>query len=266
MADKIGFFGAGNMGRAIMQGLIKNGLYAAENICVFDILPAALENIRKDLGVSTFGNEADLAAQADIVIMAVKPQYADALMESIKSKLKKDVIFVSIAAGVSIGRIASILGDNTKIVRTMPNTPALVGAGITALTFNSLVAGSDQEKVKSIFVALGATEVIPENMMDPVVGVASSSPAYTFMFIEAMADGAVLEGLPRDKAMKFAAHAVLGAAKLLLESGRHPGELKDMVSSPGGTTIEGVRCLEENGFRYAAMQAVIASSQKNKRL
>ena len=187
-------------------------------------------------------------AEADILFLAVKPVYYKSVIDEIKDIVSSDQIIVTIAAGKSIAWVEEAFGGARKIVRTMPNTPALVGEGITAVCTNSNVSESDLSNVMDLLESFGKAEVINENVMDAVVAVSGSSPAYVFMFIEAMADAAVAEGMPRAQAYKFAAQSVLGSAKMVLETGKHPGELKDMVCSPAGTTIEAVRVLEKEGL------------------
>lgn len=186
------------------------------------------------------------------------------VLSEITSSLNKDSLVVSIAAGVTLDQLARALGHDRKIIRAMPNTPALVNAGMTSVTPNALVTPEDTADVLNIFRCFGEAEVIAEPMIHPVVGVSGSSPAYVFMFIEAMADAAVLGGMPRAQAYKFAAQAVMGSAKMVLETGEHPGALKDMVCSPGGTTIEAVRVLEEKGFRAAVIEAMTKCMENQK--
>ncbi len=186
------------------------------------------------------------------------------VLSEITSSLNKDSLVVSIAAGITLDQLARALGHDRKIIRAMPNTPALVNAGMTSVTPNALVTPEDTADVLNIFRCFGEAEVIAEPMIHPVVGVSGSSPAYVFMFIEAMADAAVLGGMPRAQAYKFAAQAVMGSAKMVLETGEHPGTLKDMVCSPGGTTIEAVRVLEEKGFRAAVIEAMTKCMENQK--
>lgn len=264
MNERIGVCGAGNMGKAIIQGLIQSEVYRPENILVLDISSEELDKMHNELGITAFSDEKVLAKSADILIFAVKPNVLPSVLGKIKPYLNKDQLIISIAAGVSISRIESILSDQMKIIRVMPNTPALVGEGMSALVVNQNVDEQDKLKVESIFSSFGKAEFVSESLMDSVVGLSGSGPAYVYMFVEAMADGAVQQGMSRQMAYKFAAQTVLGAAKMILETGKHPGELKDMVCSPGGTAIEAVKSLEENYFRATVMNAVIAASEKNK--
>ena len=205
-----------------------------------------------------------IVEQADAVLLAVKPQVLASALEPLAGCLAGKPV-ISIVAGVPIDRLAGLTGSG-RIVRVMPNTPALVNAGMTSVTPNALVTPEDTADVLNIFRCFGEAEVIAEPMIHPVVGVSGSSPAYVFMFIEAMADAAVLGGMPRAQAYKFAAQAVMGSAKMVLETGEHPGALKDMVCSPGGTTIEAVRVLEEKGFRAAVIEAMTKCMEKSEKL
>lgn len=266
MSEKIGLFGAGNMGSAIIHGLIKAKLYAREDILVYDVFTSALEKIQHELGVTTFTEDTTMAKQANIIFLAVKPNVVPSVLQRIKPYLTPDKLVISIAAGVTIDKIEGLLSTDNKIVRVMPNTPALVGEAMSGLAVNAAVEDRDKEKAIAIFSCFGKVELIGEYLIDAVVGVSGSAPAYVYMFIEALADGAVQQGMPRAMAYKFAAQTVLGAAKMVLETGKHPGELKDMVCSPGGTTIEAVKTLEEHNFRASVMAAVRTASEKNKML
>jgi pyrroline-5-carboxylate reductase len=205
-----------------------------------------------------------LAREVDILFGAVKPNVILKVLKDLAGQLKKDVLVVSIAAGVTLDSLASVLGHDRKIIRVMPNTPSLVNEGMTSVTPNVLVEAHEVDEVVGIFESFGKAAVVNEYLIHAVVGVSGSAPAYVFMFIEAMADAAVLGGMPRAQAYQFAAQAVKGSAQMVLETGKHPGELKDMVCSPGGTTIEAVKVLEEKGFRAAvinAMQQCMAKSE-----
>ena len=265
MKDKIiGFIGAGNMGSAMIGGICNSGLVAPEQIIVSAHSASTIEKIHDTYAVRTTLCNEEVASTSNILFLAIKPyQFADVL-PAIAASLKKDCIIVSVAAGQSIAAIEELLGNNIKLVRTMPNTPALVGESMSALCCNSNVTSDELALVKQLFECFGKAEVVAEHMIDAVIGVAGSSPAYVYMFIEAMADAAVADGMPRSMAYKFAAQSVLGAAKMVLETGRHPGELKDAVCSPGGTTIEAVAALEAGGFRDAVITAQRACVQKSK--
>ena len=222
--------------------------------------------LHDQFGINAAESAQEVAQIADIIFAAVKPGITIKVFSEITSSLNKDSLVVSIAAGVTLDQLARALGHDRKIIRAMPNTPALVNAGMTSVTPNALVTPEDTADVLNIFRCFGEAEVIAEPMIHPVVGVSGSSPAYVFMFIEAMADAAVLGGMPRAQAYKFAAQAVMGSAKMVLETGEHPGALKDMVCSPGGTTIEAVRVLEEKGFRAAVIEAMTKCMEKSEKL
>nr|WP_272951225.1 pyrroline-5-carboxylate reductase [Cronobacter dublinensis] len=263
---KIGFIGCGNMGKAILGGLLASGQARAENVWVYTPSEESLAALKQEYGVNTVASAQEVAQAADIVFGAVKPNIMLKVMSDIASSLNKDSLVVSIAAGITLDQLANVLGHDRKIIRTMPNTPSLVGAGMTSITPNALASDDDIQNVLAIFRSFGEAEVVAEYLIHPVVGVSGSAPAYVFMFIEAMADAAVLGGMPRAQAYKFAAQAVMGSAKMVLETGKHPGELKDMVCSPGGTTIEAVRVLEERGMRAAVIEAMAQCMAKSEKL
>jgi pyrroline-5-carboxylate reductase len=263
---KIGFIGAGNMAFAMMSGIIAKGLVSADNIIASDHLPKALQNISQKLGVKTTADNAEVVKASDIFILAVKPQYYAGVIEEIAPFVTPAQVVVTIAPGQTIARLESLFNKPVRLVRTMPNTPALVQEGIAALCKNELVTDENMQQVCNIFDSFGKSQIVSEKLMDAVVAVSGSSPAYVFMLIEAMADAAVAEFMPRDQAYLFAAQAVLGSAKMVLESHKHPGELKDMVCSPGGTTIEAVRVLEERGFRSAVIEAMKACANRAREL
>ena len=260
----IGFIGAGNMGSAMIGGICNSGLVSPEQIIASAHSAATLEKMNNTFGIkTTFFNE-EVAAASDILFIAIKPNKFAEVLPTLASSLKKDCILVSVAAGQSITAIESLLGSDIKLVRAMPNTPALVGESMSALCANDNVTDEELALVKQLFECFGKAEVVTEGMMDVVIGVSGSSPAYVYMFIEAMADAAVADGMPRAMAYKFAAQSVLGAAKMVLETGKHPGELKDAVCSPGGTTIEAVAALEAGGLRDTVISAQRACVQKSK--
>lgn len=253
---KLGFIGCGNMAGAIIGGILRNRVCNPEEIIGSALTEDGRKKAEQAYGIRVTTNNNQVVQEADIIFLSVKPQYYEDVMNKIKENICDDKIFVSIAPGKTLEWMESILGKTAKIVRTMPNTPALVGEGMTAVCSNSKVTAQELEEVKKIFTACGQVEVVSEKLMDVVVGVSGSSPAYVFMFIEAMADAAVAGGMPRAQAYRFAAQSVLGSAKMVLDTGKHPSELKDMVCSPGGTTIQAVRVLEEKGLRSAVFEAV----------
>ena len=263
---KIGFIGLGNMAKSIIGGIIENGGIKPEEIIGSDVSSAACENAQKEFGISTCSENAMVAEQSDVLVLAVKPQFLNEALANVKGVLKENIIIISIVAGKTIDYLENLLGSDHSIVRCMPNTPALVGEACTAYTPNEHVTESQKAIANKLLSCFGKAICVPEKMMDAVVGVSGSAPAYVFMFIEAMADAGVAAGLTRDKAYEFAASAVKGSAALMLETGKHPGELKDMVCSPAGTTIAAVQTLEEGGFRGLVMDAVEACVERNRQL
>lgn len=247
MDKKIGFIGCGNMGKAILGGLIASGQVLPGQIWVFTPSPDKVAALRDEYGINAAESAQEVAQVADIVFGAVKPNIMIKVLSEITSSLNKESLVVSIAAGVTLDQLARALGHDRKIVRAMPNTPSLVNAGMTSVTPNALVTSEEVADVLNIFRCFGEAEMIAEPMIHPVVGVSGSAPAYVFMFIEAMADAAVLGGMPRAQAYKFAAQAVMGSAKMVLETGKHPGELKDMVCSPGAQPLKPCACWKSAG-------------------
>lgn len=265
MKYEVGFIGCGNMAGAIISGLTNNAGISPGAIIASDAQPKALEKIHSAHGICTTPNNCDVAKDSHIIFLSVKPQFYTGVMEEIEDIITEEQIIVTIAPGKTLRFMEEGLGD-VKIIRTMPNTPALVGAGITGVCKNQYVTAEEFDYVMKLLESFGIAQEIPEALMDVCVSVSGSSPAYVFILIEAMADAAVADGMPRDKAYTFAAQAVLGSAKMVLDTGRHPGELKDMVCSPGGTTIEAVRVLEEKGFRSSIIEAMKACTSKAKGL
>lgn len=262
---KLGFIGTGNMAGAIMGGIIKNQIFRPEEIIGADISEAGREKTKEAYGIEVTGDNRK-AADSEVLILSVKPQYyADAIAE-IKDCVRDDQLVITIAPGKTLAWLEEQFGKPVKIVRTMPNTPALVGKGMTAACVNQYVTEEEKAYALKILSTFGKVELVPEHLIDAVVAVSGSAPAYVFMFIEAMADAAVAEGMPRAQAYEFAAQAVYGSAKMVLETGKHPGELKDMVCSPAGTTIEAVRVLEEKGLRSAVIEAMRACADVSRRL
>ncbi|KOS27243.1 pyrroline-5-carboxylate reductase [Bacillus anthracis] len=267
MNKQIGFIGCGNMGIAMVGGMINKNIVSSNQIICSDLNVINLKNASDKYGITITTNNNEVANSADILILSIKPDlYTSVINEikdEIKSQIKNDVIVVTIAAGKSVKSTEDEFDIKLKVIRVMPNTPVLVGEGMSALSFNEMVTEKDIKEVLNIFNSFGQSEVVNEKLMDVVTSVSGSSPAYVYMFIEAMADAAVLDGMPRNQAYKFAAQAVLGSAKMVLETGIHPGELKDMVCSPGGTTIEAVATLEEKGLRTAIISAMQRCTQKS---
>ena len=263
MNKTIGFIGGGNMATAIIGGIISSGADAS-NIFVYDKNPDALEKLNRVYNIKQNSTLVDVCS-SDILFLAIKPNVVYSVIDEIKDMITEKTVVVSIVAGQSITKLTNAFSKNSlKLVRVMPNTPALVGEGMSAVCFNEFVADDEIETVMNILKSFGKAEIVPENLMDTVTGISGSSPAYIFMLIEAMADAAVLGGMPRNQAYTFAAQAVLGSAKMVLDLPNHPGELKDMVCSPGGTTIEAVKVLENDGFRSSVMNAIDACIKKSK--
>lgn len=259
---KIGFIGCGNMATSIIKGIIRKQIIDAENIIASAKTKATLDRVQKELGVKVSTDNLEVTENSDILVLAVKPQYYPEVIAQIKDVVRKEQIVISIAPGKTLDWLQEQFGGSVRLVRTMPNTPALVGEGMTGACRNEYVTDEDYATVLQILGSFGEVETIPENLMDVCVSVSGSSPAYIYILIEAMADGAVADGMPRAQAYKFAAQSVLGSAKMVLETGKHPGELKDQVCSPSGTTIEAVRVLEEKGFRSSVIEAMKACVRK----
>lgn len=263
---KIGFIGLGNMASAMIGGILKKNLYSPEDLIGADKFEEAVKRAAETFHIHTTTDNIEVAEAADVLILAVKPQFFEGMIAEIKGAVGEDKLVISIAPGKTMEWLMDHFGKEMKLVRCMPNTPALVGEGCTGFCTYSMVTEEEQETARKILESFGKAYPVPENLMDTVVGVSGSSPAYVFMFIEAMADEAVAEGMPRALAYEFAAQAVLGSAKMVLETGKHPGELKDMVCSPAGTTIQAVKVLEEKGFRAAVMDAMEACIEKSRNL
>lgn len=262
---KIGFIGLGNMATAMIGGMLGKGLVESQDVIGSSKTSATAEKIKTRFNITTVLDNKKVAAESDILFLAVKPLFFPEVIEEIRSAVKAETLVVSIAAGRTLGYLKEAFGrPELKIVRCMPNTPALVLEGCTGICAGDEVSEEDLEKVVTLTESFGKASVVPERLMDVVVGVSGSSPAYVFMFIEAMADEAVAAGMPRKQAYEFAAQSVLGSAKMVLETEKHPGELKDMVCSPGGTTIEAVKVLEEKGMRAAVMDAMEACIEKSR--
>ncbi|MCR5626158.1 MAG: pyrroline-5-carboxylate reductase [Lachnospiraceae bacterium] len=264
---KLGFIGCGNMATAIMGGIIKKGLVKKEDITGADTSAAARQKVSEAYGINTVEDNREVIKASDVVFFAVKPQFLHDMAQGIKDVVREDQVIISIAAGRSLKLLQEEFpGKNLKIVRLMPNTPALVGESMTAMCANNNVTDEEKQKAMELISSFGRAVELPERLFDTVTAVSGSSPAYVFMFIEAMADAAVLGGMPRNMAYEFAAQSVLGSAKMVLDTGKHPGELKDMVTSPAGTTIEAVRVLEEGAFRSTVIEAVEACREKSEEM
>ncbi len=266
LKEKLGFIGGGKMGEALCKGFINAKLSDVDHIMISDAVVERCKILSKEIGVKTTQNNKDVTAFADVIVLAVKPQ----IMDDVLSHLKKDItnrhLVVSIAAGIPIRFIESRLQPDIRIIRVMPNTPCLIAASATAFSLGKYATEADGKLVFNLFNAVGRVFQLKEKYLDAVTGLSGSGPAYVYMFIEALSDGGVKMGLPRDVATALAAQTVLGAAKMVLETGQHPSQLKDAVTSPGGTTIEGISKLEDGGLRSTIITAVEAATLKSKKL
>lgn len=264
---KLGFIGLGNMASAMIGGMLKKGLVGSQDIIGSDVSEAGRAKAAEQFCIEVCADNKKVAAEADILFFAVKPIFLPEVLAEIADVVKENTVMVSIVAGKSIDFITQAMGGKArKIIRCMPNTPALVGEGCTGACPSESVTKEELAQVLDLLQSFGVAQEVPERLMDAVVAVSGSAPAYVFLFIEAMADAAVADGMPRKQAYEFAAQAVLGSAKMVLETGKHPGELKDMVCSPGGTTIAAVKVLEEKGFRSAVIEAQCACVEKSRSL
>jgi len=263
---KIGIIGTGKMGDALIRGILNTGTVRSSDIHASDVYELGLERLHKDLGINVSTDNDQTVLNSDIIILAVKPQMLMTVLAGIKDTVTPDKLLISIAAGVSLADIESKLNTGTRVVRVMPNIAVTVAEAASAICPGTGTSLNDAETTLDIFRAVGSAIVVPEHLMDAVTGLSGSGPAFVFPVIEAMADGAVYEGLDRQSALIFAAQTVLGAAKMVLETRTHPAELKDMVTSPGGTTIRGIHALERHGIRAAFMDAVIEASKRSKEL
>ena len=262
----IGFLGAGKMATALAKGWIQAGLANVEHILASDPVLASRESFTKGTGVSSVADNRQVVEASDVLILAVQPQNMAGLLNDIKLAISSRHLVVSIAAGIPLGQIAKHLGDKTRLIRVMPNTPCLVGASASGYCAGPAATVDDVRLVDRLLGSVGRAIQVPEKMLDAVTGLSGSGPAYVFVMIEALSDGGVRMGLPRDVATLLAAQTVFGAAKMLLETGLHAGALKDMVASPGGTTIAGLHEIERGGLRGILMDAVEAATRRSAEL
>ena len=260
---KIGFIGCGNMAQAMIAGLVKQGYCQASQIGVYNRSVAKITQLQQHYPVSAIADIGSLVKNSPLLILAVKPHAINTVITEMVPHLASEQLIVSIAAGTTLATLAQQLPANSKIARVMPNTPALVNAAMSSLSINEQITDAETEQLLTFCRCFGQAECLPESLIHAVIGVSGSAPAYVYLFIEAMADGAVRAGMPRDKAYYFAAQTVFGAAKMVLDSGLHPAALKDAVCSPAGTTIEAVACLEEQGLRKAVLTAMQACVDKS---
>ncbi|MCB9624449.1 MAG: pyrroline-5-carboxylate reductase [Sandaracinus sp.] len=262
---RIGVIGAGNMGTTILEGLLDAGAADPSQLMASDPREARRKELT-DRGVKTTASNLEVARFAQLLVLATKPQVFDRMLAEIAPGTGPETLVVSIAAGIPIDAIETQLAPGTRVIRTMPNTPALVGAGATAIAPGAHVSDEDLATVEALFASVGITEVLDESLMDAVTGLSGSGPAFIFVIIDALSDAGVKVGLHRSTAQRLAAQTVLGAAKMLIETGEHPGQLKDMVASPGGTTIAGLHTLEAGGLRKTLMDAVENATLRSKQL
>ena len=260
------FIGAGAMGEALARGLIGAGLYAPADITFFDVNPARVASLAQNLGARVTDSPVEAVSDAEVILVAVKPYHIGGALEPLRTLVSTDQLVISVAAGFSTAHLEACFADEVPVVRAMPNTPALVGAAATAICCGRFAGDKELAIAKNIFEAIGLCIETDEKLMDAVTGVSGSGPAYVFNFIEALADGGVRAGLGRAVAMKLAAQTVMGAAQMVIETGEHPGVLKDRVASPGGTTIAGLHELERGGFRGIVMDAVVAASERSREM
>jgi len=261
----IGFLGAGQMATALAKGWLSAGLLDAAASLASDPYPAARAKFTAATGLHCVATNAEVTQAAQVLVLAVKPQTMAALLAEIRPHLSPQHLVVSIAAGVTLKQLAE-LGSETRLVRVMPNTPCLLGESASAYAVGSSATAADGELVGQLLRAVGKAFALPEHLLDAVTGLSGSGPAFVYVMIEALADGGVRMGLPRDVALTLAAQTVLGSAKMVLETGQHPGQLKDAVASPGGTTIAGLHALERGGVRAALMDAVEAATRRAEEL
>jgi pyrroline-5-carboxylate reductase len=263
---KVGFLGTGNMGEAMIKGLLQAGLVPPETICATDVRAERLDQIARQYGVRAVAGNSALVSESDVVILAVKPQIMGAVLKEVAPAVDGRKLFISIAAGVATRTLREHLGKPVRLIRVMPNTPALVLEGVTAIARSDGLEPGDLETAQELFGAVGRVVVLDESALDAVTGLSGSGPGYVAIVIESLADGGVKMGLDRATALTLAAQTVLGSAKLILETGAHPGQLKDMVASPGGTTIAGIAALEEGGVRHTFISAVERATQRSREL
>lgn len=263
---RIGFLGAGKMATALAKGIAKAGVAPAANMIASDVYEAARGEFAKVVGARVSERNQEAVDASNVLILAVKPDQIPALLREIAPRVTEDHLVISIAAGVPIAKLELGLMDDRRVARVMPNTPALVGASASAFALGEHCKPADAETALRIFSAVGVAYQVKESLLDAVTGLSGSGPAYGYAIIEALSDGGVGAGLPREVATKLAAQTMLGAAKMVLETGMHPGALKDMVTSPGGTTIDGLHELEKAGLRAALINAVRAAAEKSRKL
>jgi pyrroline-5-carboxylate reductase len=266
MDKQVGFIGCGKMAQAMIAGMLQANLLQSNQIIASARTSDTLHKVEKKFQIKTATSNQEVASFSDFLFLAVKPNLYKSIIDEVKDYIREDVIVITIAAGIDLALMEREFGKRVKVVRTMPNTPSLVGEGMSAICANNLVTVPELGEVTELFNSFGKCEYVEESLMNAIPAISGSSPAYVYMFIEALADGGVRQGLPRDQAYRLAAQAVMGAAKMVLESGKHPGELKDQVCTPGGTTIEAISTLEQSGFRGAILSAMTECTDKANKL
>jgi pyrroline-5-carboxylate reductase len=262
----VGFLGAGKMATALAQGFARAGLVLARQMTASDPSPAARSAFAAKTGARTTGSNLEVVRGASVLVLAVKPDQVEAVLAEVRPGFTAKHVLLSIAAGVPLARLEAGLGSGARLIRAMPNTPALVGRSATAFAPGKAARAADSELARKLFSAIGLSVQVKEPLLDAVTGLSGSGPAYAYLMIEGLSDGGVAAGLPRDVATKLAAQTLLGSAQMVLETGMHPGSLKDMVTSPGGTTVEGLHELEKGGLRGTLMSAVRAAAEKSRKL
>jgi len=262
----IGFLGAGKMATALAKGFIQAKLVTARQVIASDLVESARDAFAREVGAKTTGFNPDVVGLASVLVLSVKPDQVDSVLGEISRHLEERHLVISIAAGIPLERLESHLSEQARVIRVMPNTPALVGCSASAYALGKSATVEDGQLAQKLFSAVGVAYQVKESLLDAVTGLSGSGPAYAYLMIEALSDGGVAAGLPRDVATRLAAQTLLGSAKMVLETGLHPGALKDMVTSPGGTTIEGIHELEKGMVRGALINAVRAAAAKAKKL
>ena len=264
--SKIGFLGAGKMATALAQGFVRAELVSPHEITAADPFDAARKRFTTEVGTKTTASNLEVAQAAEILFLATKPDQVATALAEISGAFTKKHLLISIAAGITLAKLEAALPAGARVIRVMPNTPALVGAGASGFALGRNATAADGELAQKLLSAVGIALPVKESLLDAVTGLSGSGPAYVYQFIEALSDGGVAAGLPRDIATKLAAQTVLGGAKMVLETGIHPGALKDQVTSPGGTTIEGLHELEKGKLRATVISAVRAATEKSRKL
>jgi pyrroline-5-carboxylate reductase len=265
-ARRWGFIGSGKMATALVKGMLRAGLAPVEAICVSDPVREARENLKSETSVAVFDANRAVAERSDVLVLAVKPQQMRQALDELRPAVRSNHLIVSIAAGVTVASIVDRLGENARVIRVMPNTPALIGAGASAYALGPGVGPEDEAVVSAFLRSVGVAVRVAESSLDAVTGLSGSGPAFVYLVVEALSDGGVRAGLPREIATLLAAQTVAGAARMVLETGLHPGVLKDQVASPGGTTIAGLHALERGGVRGALIDAVEAATKRSAEL